>query len=867
MSAPSGTVTFLFTDIEGSTHLAQQFPDEWDTLLTRHHSILRQAMQLHEGYVFEIIGDAFCVAFGRAIDALLAAVEAQRVLQAEPWTPAPVRVRMGILTGTAHSTSDGHYRGYISLARAQRLMSAGHGGQVLVSSPTQQQAREHLPGELSLRDMGAKRLKDLIRPERIYQLCAADLPADFPPLKTLDAFKHNLPAQMTSFIGRENEMAEVAKAIGSHRLVTLTGPGGTGKTRLALQVAADLIDQFSDGVWLVELAALSDPELIPRTILSAFGVSEQTGRPVLETLIDRLREANLLLVVDNCEHLTTACAVLLQRLLAAAPNLKIMATSREALGLGGERIWRVPSLNLPDAKRLLSMEDLSAYEAVQLFVERAALVQPGFALTNAHASSIAQICVRLDGIPLAIELAAARANALNPEQIASRLNDRFRLLTGGSRAALERHQTLRATVDWSYLLLSEPERDMFQRLSVFAGGWTLEAAEAMAARDSSPLVGWLDLLAGLVSKSLVQLNTDTNRYAMLETIRQYGHERLAESGNSHTYREIHMRHFLNMAEELEPRLYNAEGAACLDLLDADLDNFRLALELATESRQGAIAMRFVAALNRLWFSHCYPTEGLEWALKALAIDDGSSRLLQAKVLATAGQFHSDPSERNRCFLQSAEAYRDAGELAESANVQIWLAWWEEDRVKQRAQTEEALAICRQFGYKRGVQNGLSHLGDYAFKEGDYASAMQLFEESLALNREMQRENGIASALHGLGAVHHALGDDVKARACYVESLALFRKLKDRGAAAYVLSFFADFMLAAEHAPAAAALQGFMMAVLTELGYPLDVDDLAQYNATAEALRSTMGEAAYQKAFGEGGTLTLEQAIELALDHA
>ena len=867
MTVPSGTVTFLFTDIEGSTHLAQQYPAEWDALIARHHAILHRAMRSHQGHVFEIIGDAFCVAFAEAVDALQTAVDAQRLLQAEPWAPAPVRVRMGIFTGSAQSTDDGHYRGYLSLARAHRLMSAGHGSQVLVSSPTQELARQYLPDDLSLRDMGARRLKDLIRPERIYQLCSADLPSDFPPLKTLDAFKHNLPAQITSFIGREQEMAQVAQTIQTHRLVTLTGPGGTGKTRLAIQVAADLIDEFPDGVWLVQLASLSDPELIPRTILSAFGTNEQPGRPVVETLIDRLRDASLLLVVDNCEHLTTACAVLLERLLAAAPKLKIMATSREALGLHGERIWRVPSLKLPDAQHLPSVEDLTAFEAVQLFVERAALVRPGFAATSANASPIAEICVRLDGIPLAIELAAARVNALNPDQIASRLNDRFRLLTGGSRAALERHQTLRAAVDWSYMLLSEAERDMFQRLSVFAGGWTLEAAEAMAALNGSPQPDWLDLQAGLVSKSLVHLNEETNRYTMLETIRQYGREKLADSGLSQTYRETHMRHFLHMAEELEPRLYNAEGAACLDLLDADIDNFRLALELAVESGKGETAMRFVAALNRLWFSHCYQSEAIEWAEKALAIDDGSSRLLQAKVLATAGGSHPDPSETKRYFRQSAEAYRDAGEPAESANVQIWLAWWETDRAKQRVQTKEALEICRQFGYMRGVQNGLTHLGSYAFRDGDYASAMQLFEESLALNREMQRENGIASALQGLGDVHHALGDNVRARAYYTESVAIFRKLKDRGAAAYIFSLLAESMLDAEHAHAGAALLGFMTAVLTELGLPLDADDRARFNSTAEALRATLGEADYQTAFDEGSTLNLEQAAAMALGPA
>jgi tetratricopeptide (TPR) repeat protein len=504
---------------------------------------------------------------------------------------------------------------------------------------------------------------------------------------------------------------------------------------------------------------------------------------------------------------------------------------------------------------------------VQLFIERAALVHPSFALTSDNASSIAEICVRLDGIPLAIELAAARVHALNPEQIASRLNERFRLLTGGSRAALERHQTLRAAVDWSYMLLSEGERDMFQRLSVFAGGWTLEAAEAVATRNGSPQTDWLDLLFSLVSKSLVQLNTDTNRYAMLETIRQYGHEKLVESGHSQTYREIHMRHFLDMAEELEPRLYNAEGAMCLDALEAELDNFRLALDLSIESGAAETAMRFVAALNRLWFSHCYHTEGSEWTKRALAISKGSSALLRAKALATGGQLESDPSTCRAYFAQSAEAYRDAGELAEMGNVLIWLAWYQEDAAKQRSLAEEGLAICRKFAYKRGIAHGLGDLGGMAHEAGDYSRARQLYEESLAVYSEMQRENGMAATLYSLGLLSHMQGDDVDAREQYRRALALFRNLRDRRQAGYVLSDFATLLASEKSWAAGAALQGFVTGVLRELASPLTGVELERFNNTAEALHAAMGGAPYQRAFEEGGTLTLEQAIELALDDA
>src|SRR5687768_15276905 len=365
------------------------------------------------------------------------------------------------------------------MSRVQRLMSAGHGGQVLISAATQELLLEDLPEKVSLRDLGERRLKDLIRPEHIYQLVIPGLPLEFPPLKTLDFYRHNLPVQLTSFIGREKEMEEGRQAILTHRLVTLTGVGGTGKTRLSLQIAADVLDQFQDGVWFVELAPISDPNLVPQAIFSCLGIPEQPGQTILQLLLDYLRAKKLLLVLDNCEHLIAACAELVDTLLGKAPAVKIIATSREALGVSGEMIWHVPSLSLPDARQVPTIAELSQYEAVQLFIERAMLVQSHFQITNANAPAVALICFRLDGIPLAIELAAARVKGLSAEQIASRLDDRFRLLTGGSRTALPRQQTLQATMDWSYELLSEAERALLCRLSVFAGGWTLEAAEGV----------------------------------------------------------------------------------------------------------------------------------------------------------------------------------------------------------------------------------------------------------------------------------------------------------------------------------------------------------------------------------------------------
>src|SRR5687768_8258649 len=538
---PTGTVTFLFTDIEGSTKLAQEFPDQWETLRARHNTLLQSAMELYNGYIFQIIGDAFCVAFHSASDALNAALHAQRLLQNESWSPAPIHVRMGIHTGPAQLNNNSdqiRYLGYTTLVTTQRIMSAGHGRQVLISSTTHDLVRDVLPAETELLDLGERRLKDILRPEHLYQLGAPGLSSTFPPLKTLEESRNNLPVQLTSFIGRENEIAEIKQELKDHHLITLTGPGGTGKTRLSLQVAADLLDQFYHGVWFIELAPLTDPDLIPQTILSAIGITEQSGKP-LDALREYLRRKKSLIVLDNCEHLLEASANVAHAILSAAPDLKVLASSREALGVPGEMSYPVPSLSLPDIKQLPVIEELSQYEAVRLFLDRASLVARRFSVDASNALSIAQICYRLDGIPLAIELAAARVQMLSVEQISAGLDDRFHLLTGGARTLLPRQQTLRALIDWSYDLLSEHERLFLCRLSVFAGGWTLEAAEEVCSGlegDTVQPYHVLDLLSQLINKSLVLVvehsQSGETRYRMLETIRQYARDRLLETGGS-----------------------------------------------------------------------------------------------------------------------------------------------------------------------------------------------------------------------------------------------------------------------------------------------------------------------------------------------
>ncbi len=692
MTLPTGTVTFLFTDIEGSTKLAQEYPDKWESLRARHHAILRSAMDGHNGYVFQIIGDAFCVAFHTARDGLNAALEAQRKLQSEDWGDTPIKVRMGIHTGEAELQVKGDYHGYLAMSRVQRLMSAGHGGQVLISTATQELIRDDLPKGINLRDLGEKRLKDLIRPERLYQLIIPDLNTEFPPLKTLEIYRHNLPAQMTSFIGREHEIAEVKNHLTTHRLVTLTGSGGTGKTRLSLQVAADLLDSFPDGVWFVELASISDPELIPSTILSMLGGKEQSDKSALKTLEEFIQSKKILIVLDNCEHLIASAAHTANAILNAAPNLKVLASSREALGVQGELVWHVPSLSLPNLKNLPEFSQLTQYEAVRLFIDRTLLVNPNFTVDKNNAPHIAQICYHLDGIPLALELAAARVKLLSVDQISSRLDDRFRLLTGGSRTALERHQTLRAAIDWSYNLLPPLEQTLFCRLSIFVDGWMLEAAEYVCSEEDSDKSSFgdnirsediLNLMEQLINKSLViteELQSET-RYHMLETMRQYANEKLGESDILH---KQHAAYFLNLTETIEPYLEKPEPASWLDKLEREHNNLHAALRWAREKGQVEVGLRLASALCLFWFMRGYLSEGR----------------------AQIGEFLSQSTVKT---TTRAKALDRAGMLAR----------YQGDLTRAYELIAESLSLHRKLGDRHGIADSLSNLGFVVLHQGDF----------------------------------------------------------------------------------------------------------------------------------------------------
>ena len=669
---PSGTVTFLFSDIEGSTRLLHELGDGYAEVLAQHRRVLRAAFAAHDGVEIGTEGDSFFIAFARASDAVAAAAEGQCGLEG-----GPVRVRMGLHTGEPMLTAEG-YLGLV-VHRAARLAAAGHGGQVLLSATVASLVDGRLPDGVTLCDLGKVRLKDLAAPERVYQVIHPQLQEGFPALRSLEATPNNLPQQTTSFIGRESEIAAIEAMLVRTRLLTLTGSGGSGKTRLSLHAAADVLDQFPDGAWFVELASLADPALVPQTVATVLGLKEEPGKPLRRRSSRISRPGELLLILDNCEHLLDACAKVADALVRQCPDVTILASSREALGIAGEQTYRVPSLSLPDRRDVPTPQTLSMYESVQLFIDRALLVRPEFEVTNRNAPALASLCHHVDGIPLAIELAAARVRSLSVEEIDSRLDQRFRLLTGGSRTALPRHQTLRALIDWSYDLLHETERLLLQRLSVFAGGWTLAAAEAVCAGEGVDKGEILDLLTSLADKSLVlaEQKDGHSRYRLLETVRQYAQDRLGEREGEAEWQGRHLAYFVGLAEEAQPHITDSTQVMWLDRLEAERDNFRSALTWsAARPADTEGGLRLATALQQFWRARGQLGDGRGHLDALLAASVGASTPLRAKALNAAGLLawvQGDYAVARLHFQQSVEIDRRLGDRAKALPTR-WATW-------------------------------------------------------------------------------------------------------------------------------------------------------------------------------------------------
>ena len=610
-SLPIGTVTFLFTDIEGSTRLLQEIGADYRDVLERHAVIVRRALAEHDGVEVSTEGDAFFAVFRSVTGAVAAAVAAQRALAEEHWPGGHrVRVRMGLHTGEGR-LGGGSYVG-LDVHRAARIAAAGHGGQILLSAASRALVETMLPEGVTLRDLGAHRLKDLDQSEHLVQLNIAGLDQQFPPIRSLET-PSNLPAELTSFVGRQREVDEVSELLAATRLLTLTGPGGTGKTRLALRIAAGMRPSYSDGVFFVDLAPLSDPTLVGPTVAHSLGLSEQPQRPIIEMLKEHLESRNVLLVLDNFEHLLAAGEVL-SDLLAAASRLKVLVTSRSTLNLYGEQEFAVPPLALPDPGAHADLAGLSEYEAVALFVERARAARPAFSITNESAKAVAEICVRLDGLPLAIELAASRVRILGPTEILARLQQHLSVLaTGGTDVPL-RQRTLRGTIDWSYQLLKPAEQTLFARLAIFAGGCTLEAVEAVCNPSGELGLETIDGIAALVDQSLLRQTADDgeSRFGMLETIREYGRDRLAANEGLDAVGRRHLRYFNDLAAMGERHFLGADQVTWLDRFEREHDNVRAALRRAVDERLPDDGLLLAAALWRFWYQRGYLREGRAW---------------------------------------------------------------------------------------------------------------------------------------------------------------------------------------------------------------------------------------------------------------
>jgi predicted ATPase/class 3 adenylate cyclase len=807
---PSGTVTFLFTDIEGSTSLWESAPEAMRAALERHDALLRGAINAHGGQVFSTGGDGLAAVFARSADAMLAASEAQAALTAEAWPEdAPVRVRMAVHTGEAIER-DGDYFGP-ALNRASRLMGMGHGGQVLVSHTTEQLVEESLPAGIGLTDLGEHRLRDLSRPERIFQLRAPGCAAQFPQLRSLDVTRTNLPVQLTSFVGRDEDVKAVNALLDEHRVVTLTGVGGVGKTRLALQVAADQLDNFPDGVWLLEQAPLGEPSRVVEALAAALSVEPTPGRTIEQAILDKLKASRTLLVLDNCEHLLDEARRIVGKLVRSAPQVVVLATSREPLGASGEQVLPLRSLN--------------SQSSVRLFAERAVAVDASFALGDADREQVKHLCRRLDGIPLAIELAAARVRLFSPAELAEHLDHRFRLLTGG-RGAVERHHTLRAAIDWSYDMLAAGERAVFDRLSVFSSGCTLAAAQAVCCGDGIDEIDVVEALSSLIDKSLLAADRSEHatRYRQLETVRQYAEERLVASGEADAVRERHARHFAAFARKAGRGLWSGDEIAWAQRVEADLDNIRAAVSWAVAAGETDLAMRIAAALvtqaveRPAWATASIAEQALSaagadtHALRAIAMGEAawaaarSGDMDKTRVLiegAIEAQRHgarftasvwtyaptlfdidSDSTEiavaRSEEALVRAEQAGDVvGAVALRAAHAITLIGWATDRTADaRDSAERALADARALGQPALIAMGLLALGEALVIGGEAERGLAMVRESREMSREINSNWQAISAAGALAYLEAFHGEPVRAAAELRELLESFQRGND-----------------------------------------------------------------------------------------
>lgn len=905
---PSGTVALLFTDIEGSSVRWETHRDAMAAALERHDALLRAAVEQHGGTVFKTIGDAFCCVFATASGAIAASCDAQRAVGGEDWsTVAGLRVRMAVHTGPADSRAGDYFGPTVN--RVSRLLSIGHGGQVLVSGVAKELAEGAMPAQATLRDLGAHRLKDLTHPEQVYQLIAPGIEADFPPLRSLESLPNNLPQQLTSFVGRENDIADIKEALGSARLVTLVGAGGVGKTRLSLQVGADVLDRFEDGVWFAELAPLADSELVIATIASMFGVRPQADQPLLDTVAAALRPKHALLILDNCEHVLDEAARIASALLRSCPHLTILTSSREGLGIEGETVLRVPSLSFPSEELRVDLQHAMEYGAIALFIDRAKAADRRFTSTDANVETIAEICRQLDGIALAIELAAPRVKVLSVEQLATRLNERFRILTGGSRTALPRQQTMRALIDWSFDLLDENERTIFRRIAVFSGTFSIDAASELCADERIEAWDVLDLLASLVDKSLVvsELAGSEQRYRLLVSTRQYALERLERDGELETLQRAHAEYFARLAQRAHTLYYTTPTRRWLDTLEPEMHNVRAAMDWAIAGGDVELGIGITGALLWYWSLGHRVGEAIARVQRALEASEG---LPQSAELARLHVAHAFAVSNMNLYNEAMEAATHAREIAEAlqddedaalglmsqaaANftdpdydfepvlaraITIWQKLGvrrmvgyckflearshlvsHDDGEKARPLYEEALKIARATGDERTMAVIFNNMAEWLFVAGDTAGAIRNVKDAIANFQRLpigmlQTTNYVNLAAYLIDA-----GEFEEAMAALREGVRIARDTQATRTMRLAGTHCAAIEAIAGNAERAARLLGCALAFYAEAGYRIEPTERRLRDKALAILQPALG-SRLEELMAEGAAWDTERAVE------
>ncbi len=871
MTESASVVTYLFSDIEGSTRLWESDAERAAPAVAWHDALCRGVVTDHRGTVVKMTGDGLHAAFDDPADAVAAVIELQLALAAPSDERAPLKVRCGLHLG-ADQRRDNDFFGP-AVNRAARIMAAAHGGQVLLSQAVADRITGRLPQGAMLRDLGTVRLRDLGSPEHVFQIVHPALRHDFPPLRSMASTPNNLAQQLNSFVGRDHEMEQVRQLLASCRLLTLLGMGGLGKSRLSMQVAAVVLEDYPDGVWFVELAALSDPQLVPQAVASVLGVKEEPGGTVLDALIRYVSNKKLLIVLDNCEHLVHECADIAKRLLQAGPQVRVLASSRDSLRIAGETVFHLTPLQAPGADIQQSTDALLRLESVRLFVDRAAAVQPSFRLTEKNATAVAEICRRLDGIPLAIELAAARTRAIPVETIAVRLKDRFKLMTTNDRTALPRQQTLRALIDWSYDLLAPPELALFQRLSAFAGGWTLEAAEAVCSGGPIATDQVVDLLTNLVDKSLVVLDAEGNRYRMLETVRQYAAERLGASADEAVTRSHHLAWCLTLAQRARDGLVGSDTGHWLTELDAERENILAAHHWCDDTTEGAaLGLELMHSLKLYWYQRGLLTLGHRLTLEALSrTRPDEHSVSRCRGLADVGQFCGflGRNEEARRYLEESlsiareldDHYRIAAALQSLGNACQAVG----DLGRARELFDEGIERARDVADARQLASALVSRGQLMRQQHDYTGAVRLYGEATDIARSLGDQESVAIGLLNLAIVAIERQSVAEARPLLREALLAAVATRSQIVGQAALDVMAGYAVATDCREDSAQFFGAAEEQARRSGLHRDSADADFLLPRVEKCRSYLGADRFAHAQAEGARWGYEQALNKALE--